>query len=181
MNSSPRSPKGNRHMRAGAEKSAQAHRRSAGFRAPGAAGRSLPASGSSGFASPRQVRYHRSSPQHRARLDAQSKKTAVNEDPPHSIPQQEWVARYEQLRSDVLQSHAIARGIGLAVFLRQGLTAWMRACCCSVVTPSASEFAPPAPLSSLPCDVRTQAVLILAGILLGNRLEANRCKPTCRR
>jgi len=26
----------------------------------------------------------------------------------------------------------------------------------------------------LPCDLRTQAVLILAGILLGNRLEANR-------
>jgi hypothetical protein len=106
----------------------------------------------------------------------------VNDDPPHSIPQQEWVAGYEQLRSDVLSlGHGIARGIGLAVFLRQGLTAWMRACCCSGVTPPASEFAPPAPVSSLPCGVRTQAVLILAGILLGNRLEANRCKPTCRR
>lgn len=105
----------------------------------------------------------------------------MNDDPPHSIPQQEWVARYEQLRSDVLSlGHGIARGIGRAVFLRQGLTAWMRACCCSVVTPPASEFAQTAPVSSLPCDVRTQAVLILAGILLGNRLEANRCKPICR-
>src|ERR1700751_902103 len=84
----------------GAEKSAQAHRRSACFRAPGAAGRSIPASASSGFASQRQERHHRSSPQYRARFDAQSKKTAVNEDPPHSVPQREWVVHYEKLRSD---------------------------------------------------------------------------------
>src|SRR5208282_4828477 len=166
---------------AGTEKSVQAHRRSAGFRAPGAAGRSLPAFGSSGFASPRQIRYHRSSPQYRARLDAQSKKTAVNETLPHSVAAPEWRARYEQLRSDALnRGPGMSSGLGLAVFLRHGLTSWMRACC-RVVTPSTSEFAQTAPASSLPCDVRTQAVLILAGILLGNRLEANRCKPTCSR
>ena len=48
----------------------------------------------------------------------------------------------------------------------------MRACC-SVLTASASEFVRPAPVGSLPCGVRAQAVLILAGILLGNRVEAN--------
>src|SRR5438132_7097455 len=79
---------------AGAEKSPQAHRRSAGFRPPGSAGTSIPASASSGFASQRQVRHHRSSTQYGARFDAQSKKTAVNEDPPHSISQQERIARH---------------------------------------------------------------------------------------
>ncbi len=105
----------------------------------------------------------------------------MSEDLPHSIPQQEWVTRYEQLRSDALsRGHGVASGIGLTVFLRQGLTAWMRACC-SVVAPPIREFLQPGPVSSLSCDVRTQAVLILAGILLGNRSEANPCKPTCRR
>jgi hypothetical protein len=105
----------------------------------------------------------------------------VNEDPPHSVPQQEWVAHYEQLRSDALnRGHSISSGFGLTVFLRHGTVAWMRACSCAV-TPPAREFAQPGSVSELPCDVRTQAVLILAGILLGNRSEANRCKPTCRR
>jgi len=106
----------------------------------------------------------------------------VNEDPPHSVPQQEWVAHYEQLRSDALnRGHGISSGFGLAVFLRHGTVAWMRACYRSLVTPPAREFAQAGSVSGLPCDVRTQAVLILAGILLGNRSEANRCKPTCRR
>jgi hypothetical protein len=104
----------------------------------------------------------------------------VNEDPPQSIPQQEWVTRYEQLRSDALsQGHGISNGFGLTLFLRQGMVAWMRAGC-RAVTPPTREFVPPGPLSSLPCDVRTQAVLILSGILLGNRSEANPCKPTCK-
>jgi hypothetical protein len=104
----------------------------------------------------------------------------VNEDPPQPIPPQEWGTRYEQLRRDALsQGHAISNGFGLTLFLRQGMVAWMRAGC-RAVTPPTREFVPPGPLSSLPCDVRTQAVLILSGILLGNRSEANPCKPTCK-
>ena len=91
----------------------------------------------------------------------------------HSITAQEWAARYEQLRRDALnQGSGVPSGIGLAVFLRQGLRAWMRACS-RVVTPSVSQFAQPAPVSSMPFDVRTQTVLILAGMLLGNRSEAH--------
>jgi hypothetical protein len=96
----------------------------------------------------------------------------VNEALLHSITAQEWAARYEQLRGDALNRGSdVSSGIGLAVFLRQGLTAWMRACG-SVLTPSVNPVAQPAPVSSLPCDVRTETVLILAGMLLGNRLEA---------
>ena len=100
---------------------------------------------------------------------------------PHSIPQQEWVARYEQLRSDALsRGQGISTGFGLTLFLRHGMVAWMRACSCAV-TPPAYVSAPPNSVSSLPCDVRAQAVLILSGILLGNKPEANPCKPTYRR
>jgi hypothetical protein len=154
--------------------------RSARFCPPGTAARFLPSSGSSGFPRPTKVWHRRSSPQPRTRLDPQSKKTAVNEDPPQPIPQQEWVTRYEQLRSDARsQGHGTSNGFGLTLFLRQGRVAWMRAGC-RAVTPPTREFVPPGPLSSLPCDVRTQAVLILTGILLGNRSEANPCKPTCK-
>ena len=97
----------------------------------------------------------------------------MNEALPHSITAQEWAARYEQLRSDAVHRvSGVSSGIGLAVFLRQGLTAWMRACG-TVLTPSVNQLAQPTPLSSLPFDVRTQTVLILAGMLLGNRSEAN--------
>lgn len=96
----------------------------------------------------------------------------MNEALLHSITAQEWAARYEQLRSDALNRGSdVSSGVGLAVFLRQGLTAWMRACG-SVLTPSANQVAQPAPVSSLPFDVRTQTVLILAGMLLGHRSEA---------
>ena len=91
----------------------------------------------------------------------------------HSITAQEWAARYEQLRSDALnRGSGVSSGTGLAVFLHHGLTAWMRACG-SVHTPSVTQVVQPAPVSSLPFDVRTQTVLILAGMLLGNRSEAN--------
>jgi hypothetical protein len=97
----------------------------------------------------------------------------VNEALFHSITAQEWAARYEQMRSDALnRCSGVSSGIGLAVFLRQGLTAWMRACG-RVRTPSVTQVAQPAPVSLLPCDVRTQTVLILAGMLFGNRSEAN--------
>jgi hypothetical protein len=105
----------------------------------------------------------------------------VNEALLHSIPAPEWAARYEQLRSAALHRVSdVSSGIGLAVFLRQGLTAWMRACG-NMLTPSVHQVAQPAPVSWLPFDVRTQTVLILAGMLLGNRSEANGCKRKCRR
>lgn len=106
-------------------------------------------------------------------MDAPSKKRAVNEALLHFITAQDWTARYEQLRSAALNpGTGVSSGIGLAVFLRHGLRAWMRACG-SVLTPSVHPVAQPTPVSSLSFDVRTQTVLILAGMLLGNRSEAN--------
>ena len=105
----------------------------------------------------------------------------MNEDASACIAQQDWVPRYEQLRSDALSHcHAMSSGFGLAILLREGTTAWMRACS-RAVTPSAPALAQPDPTDPLPWNMRTEAVLILAGILLGNNSEAHPCKPTPRR
>lgn len=43
------------------------------------------------------------------------------------MPAQQWRARYEHLRQQALEQGCGGRGWGLAVFLRRGLVAWMRA------------------------------------------------------
>src|SRR5215469_17026894 len=94
------------------EESPQTHCRSAGLRAPGTAGRSLATCGGGGFAGQREIRHHRSPTQYRARLDAQSKKTAVNETVLDALAPREWTARYEQLRGDALnQGSGVSTGI----------------------------------------------------------------------
>ena len=54
----------------------------------------------------------------------------MNEVWPQSAAATDWVARYEQLRKDVL-TQAIGGSLGLILFLRQGMTAWMRTCACA--------------------------------------------------
>jgi hypothetical protein len=104
----------------------------------------------------------------------------VNEVLPQSAAGEDWVACYEQLRTDVL-SQAAGSGFGLIVFLRQGLTAWMRACAGAVAPAPASKSAQLNPVYSLPADVRSQAAVIVAGILLHHTTESMLCKATCTR
>ena len=77
-------------------------------------------------------------------------------------------AQYEQLRGDALNRAGLpAHGFGLALFLRQGMTAWMRAwseCTHELQTPAASAVPLAAPL---PAEVRAQLTLILASMLTG--------------
>jgi hypothetical protein len=97
------------------------------------------------------------------------------------IAGEDWAVRYEQLRNDSL-SHATSRGCGLIVFLRAGMTAWMRASSCPTVTPASAlakkSLLPWNIVSSLPCDLRSEAAVILAGILLNHPTEATLCKAT---
>ena len=107
----------------------------------------------------------------------------MNESLPQAAAVENWVVRYEQLRHDVL-SQAIGGGFGLILFLRQGMTAWMRASACVVTpvpSPAGKAVQPLNVVSPLPCDVRSQAAVILAGILLNHPREATLCKATCTR
>jgi len=105
----------------------------------------------------------------------------MNKALPQSVAGEDWVAGYERLRRDVLRQ-ATGGGFGLIILLRQGMIAWMRACACAVAPVPASKSAPLLnPVNSLPGDVRSQAAVILAGILLHHPTEANLCKATCTR
>lgn len=105
----------------------------------------------------------------------------MNEVLPQSAAGENWAACYEQLRKDVL-SQATGGGFGLIVFLRQGMIAWMRACARAVAPAPASKSAQLLhPVNSLPGDVRSQAAVILAGILLYHPTESMPCKATCTR
>jgi hypothetical protein len=106
----------------------------------------------------------------------------VNEAPPPCAAEEDWAVRYEQLRNDVL-SHGIGSGFGLSILLRQGMTAWMRACTCAVPVPltAGKSVQSLIVISPLPCDVRTQAAVILAGMLLTYPTETTLCKATSTR
>ena len=92
---------------------------------------------------------------------------------------QDVVVRYEELRQDVLSRRDGARGIGLILFLREGMARWMQAGTCAPAPRSPSECT--ATINWWSCDVRAQAASILAGILLSYRSETTPCMPTGRR
>ena len=99
---------------------------------------------------------------------------------PQSAAGQDWVVRYEQLRNDVL-SQSASGGFGLILLLRQGMTAWMRAPAVAltpVPSPAGNVVQPLNAVSPLPCDVRSQAAVILAGILLSQPRETTLCQAT---
>jgi hypothetical protein len=84
------------------------------------------------------------------------------------------VVHYEQLRRDATGGAARScEGLGLALFLRRGMTGWMQAWSqCSSVTPHAQTQ--PATMAPVPLDVRAQVATLLAGIILGLQQETTR-------
>ncbi len=92
---------------------------------------------------------------------------------------QEVVVQYEQLRQDALSDRHGASGIGLTLFLRDGMAKWMQVAACAPSPRSHPDSA--ATINRWSCDVRAQAASILAGILLSYRSETTRCTPTGRR
>jgi hypothetical protein len=76
------------------------------------------------------------------------------------------VAAYEELRREFLGSaHGPARGLGVALLLDRGMPDWMEACARFVNTAVRTE-----PQSgrqpTLPASVRTEIVVLLAGMVL---------------
>jgi hypothetical protein len=97
----------------------------------------------------------------------------LSESSDEAVAGQDLVTHYEQLRRDATGGSACGReGLGLALFLRRGMTAWMQAWlqCTRCVTPQAQiqSATPPA----VPIDVRAQVASLLAGIILGLQQEA---------
>jgi len=78
------------------------------------------------------------------------------------------VARYEQLRRDAMQQPPAHRGegLGLALFLRRGMTAWMQAwseCAAHVEPGTRPQDSVDRTMSA---DMRSQITTLLAGMIL---------------
>lgn len=86
-------------------------------------------------------------------------------------------AHYEQLRKDALSLPSEpAKSAGLALFLRDGMIAWMRAWSSCMQGPDrepAQRFLATHTMLGYPLEIRSQIAIILAGILLNQRWEAN--------
>ena len=79
------------------------------------------------------------------------------------------IAQYEELRAQaVAGSAAVATPLGLAVFLRRGLAAWLAIC--TQLTPPAARTNRPVeasgPPAVLPTGLQAQAVRVLASMAL---------------
>ena len=91
------------------------------------------------------------------------------------MPKRELAEHYEQLRSDALsRPNGRAPAPGLALFLRQGMTAWMRTWFTYVQIAAPEAAALPGAVQPWPLDIRAQMIAILAGMILTQQLEANR-------
>lgn len=85
----------------------------------------------------------------------------------------ELVARYEQLRREAIQPPAhCGEGLGLALFLRCGMTVWMQAWseCATHVEPGTHSQASVDQVMA--ADMRSQITTLLAGMILCLQLEA---------
>ena len=85
---------------------------------------------------------------------------------------QDLVARYEQLRRDAIGPRAHSgEGLGFALFLRRGMTAWLQAWpeCAGKVDPG--THAPPSVDGTIPGDMRSQIATLLASMILGLQQE----------
>ena len=89
------------------------------------------------------------------------------------IRDQELTSHYEQLREDALFLTAGRQPTpGLALLLRQGMVAWMRAWSACAQKPGVEAVLSSAPSQPNSLDVRVQMASLLAGIILSRPLEA---------
>jgi hypothetical protein len=107
----------------------------------------------------------------RARVGASSKKTV--EVRLSSQQGKDLVERYEQLRHDALSLRAGQTApAGLALLLRQGMTAWMRASSPYAPASDADARTPPATVQRFSLDIQCEITNILAGMILSQQQEA---------
>ena len=84
-------------------------------------------------------------------------------------------AQYEQLRLDVLSDPGRhGHGLGLGVFLRQGMLCWMRAWSRCTDGPPPRPSPPPQADATLPLEIRSQITIVLAAMIAGQRQEVFR-------
>src|SRR6266536_4602238 len=151
---------------------AQTHRRGPRVSQPGATAGPTPTGLGAGAPGTPALSVGGSPAQHRTRSGAQSKKTAITRIVDQTMAA-DLTAQYEQLRSNALLSPGIHRcGLGLVLFLRQGMLSWMRAAsrCTGDRLPQPSPS--PQAATLLPLEIRSQITVVLVAMIVGQQQEA---------
>jgi hypothetical protein len=100
---------------------------------------------------------------------------------PHAVEagaHEALAAGYEELRRAALGAGApdSGRGIGLALFLRSGMAAWMETCA-ALVPPRGAATARAATPPLVPLDLRLEVATLLAEMALA--VHAHGGRPSC--
>ena len=155
------------------EAGAQTHPRSPHLHRGGAPERTICSIAGSGEADPGTLRHPGSSTKHRTQLAAPSKKTPLIERDGSSPARHDLVAEYEQLRRDAMATVAHrGEGLGWALFVRRGMTAWMQAWSECAPRSEPSPSCDPDINEPIPSDVRPQIATLLASMILCLHREA---------
>jgi len=97
----------------------------------------------------------------------------LSESDDQPVARPDLVTHYEQLRRDATDMSRRGReGLGLALFLRRGMAAWMQSWSQCTSEAAASAQSSPATTTPIPVDFRAQVATLLAGIILGLHQEA---------
>lgn len=153
------------------EKRSQAHSGSDEIRSRTAGRAAVAEFRSAGGSGETELQPAGASPQHRATASA-GKKTPVSMPPPStpaSSDEDQLVAAYEELRRQFLNGQ---RGPGLTLFIRRGMRELMNVCSICVAPPPTEVLAVADGDAVLSQGVRTEVVLILAGMLMHSCQEA---------
>jgi len=153
------------------EKRSQAHSGSNEIRSPTAGRAAVAEFRSAGGSSETELQPSGASPQHRAAASA-GKKTPVSmpsPSTPASSDEDQLVAAYEELRRQFVNGQ---RGPGLALFIRRGMRELMNICSICAAPPPTEVLAEADGDAVLSQGVRTEVVLILAGMLMHSCQEA---------
>ena len=152
---------------------AQADRRGSDLPYPDTSERTISADSGTGAFDPKALRNQSPSTKYRTPPAASPKKTPLNQSGIPSIASSDLTEQYEQLRLEATgRSEHSAQGLGLALFLRRGMAAWMHAWSQCAADLGAPDRSPRTASAAVPIDMRTQIATLLAGIILGLQQEA---------
>src|SRR6516165_523136 len=150
----------------------QTHAGGSGLRRATSGERPFAAPSGLGSCHPRAVLYKCTSTEYRTRTKAAGKKTSLNPVGGVRKPaeRETLISAYEDLRWRAAQC-SIAGGLGMAIFLGQGMVAWMLACSWVASPNPDSVRRCPITAAPLPDELRGEIVLVLAAMALKQTQE----------
>ena len=152
----------------------QTHAGGSGLRRATSGERPFAAPSGLGSCHPRAVLYKCTSTEYRTRTKAAGKKTSLNPVGGVRKPaeRETLISAYEDLRRQAAQC-SIAGGLGMAIFLGQGMVAWMLACSWVASPNPDSVRRCPITAAPLPDELRGEIVLVLAAMALKQAPEVH--------